>query len=314
MTDNGQTKDLAWQLEELEKLVHDRFIQKNENVKGAFTSGDFVEWRLRNIFGPQNISVELRDGPRVVTISESQAYTQALIRLSVRFADGTETYQDAVGVWPLAATKAREGGTLENTAPERYETVLKACQTDGIKAAAERLGTCFRPLSDLALKAFVVEREYRQKHPRQPGQTESEKEALFGTGNKSLQDPPPAGPEWPTETFEAGVPEEEQPATAKPGKAPIAKKGTPSGNGNIKAPKINTANWKAACDRLAAEEPYYRNKDGKANAYHIAGSAAKSGYTEINDANLDEAMAELRRRVREEKKLASITPEGYEKG
>lgn len=181
MTDNAQNKDLAWQLEELEKLVHDRFIQTNDNVKGAFTSGDFVEWRLRNIFGPQNISVELRDGPRVVTISESQAYTQALIRLSVRFADGTETYQDAVGVWPLAATKAKEGGTLEKTAPERYETVLKACQTDGIKAAAERLGTCFRPLSDLALKAFVAEREYRQKHPRQPGQTESEKEALFGT-------------------------------------------------------------------------------------------------------------------------------------
>ena len=81
MTDNAQTKDLAWQLEELEKLVHDRFVQKNDNVKGAFTSGDFVEWRLRNIFGPQNISVELRDGPRVVTISESQAYTQALIRM-----------------------------------------------------------------------------------------------------------------------------------------------------------------------------------------------------------------------------------------
>lgn len=175
-------RDLAWQLGELEKLAHDRFIQRNDNVKGDFTSGDFVEWRLRNIFGPQNISVELRDGPRVVTISESQAYAQALIRLSVRFADGTETFQDAVGVWPLAATKASQGGTLENTAAERYETVLKACQTDGIKAAAERLGTCFRPLFDLALKAFIVEREYRQKHPRQTGQTETDKEALFGNG------------------------------------------------------------------------------------------------------------------------------------
>ena len=153
--------ELEQQIQELNQLVDPWAVKKSKHVKGPYTTGEYVEYQLRRIFGPQNWSFTILSGPETITISNSEAYAQAVGRLTVRFADGSEVTQDSSGVWPLRATAASNGGTLENTAAERYETVLKAACTDALKAAAERIGTCFRPMSDLDLEAHVNREAFR---------------------------------------------------------------------------------------------------------------------------------------------------------
>ncbi len=152
---NNSPMTLDEQLQALSALVDEWAIKRDRHVKGRYTSGEYVEYQLRRIFGPHRWSFTVRDGPEIVRISESEAYARVTGRLHVTFADGTRTHQDAPGVWPLRATNAAKGGTLETTAAERFETVLKAACTDALKCAAERIGSCFRPLGDLELEGTI---------------------------------------------------------------------------------------------------------------------------------------------------------------
>jgi hypothetical protein len=146
---------LDQQVAALGRLTDDWALKQSRQVRGAFTSGEYVEYQLRTILGPHAWSFTVLQGPELVTISESEAYAQVVGRLEARFADGSVVHQDAVGVWPLRASNARGGGTLEDTSAERYEAVLKAACTDALKAAAERLGSCFRPLTDQELQHHI---------------------------------------------------------------------------------------------------------------------------------------------------------------
>jgi len=128
--------------------VDQRYIRKSQNVKGPYTTGDYVRWKMNQIFGPDNWSHTIVKGPELVTLNDQNAYVQVVIRLSVQFVNGQQAVHDDVGVSPLQATR---GAALESTAPERYETVLKSAITDGVKACVEYLGVCFRPLADEAL-------------------------------------------------------------------------------------------------------------------------------------------------------------------
>jgi len=102
-------------------------------------------------------------------------------RLSVRFADGSEAHQDDIGIWPLTATGARNGGTLESTAAERYETVEKAARTDCLKNAARNLGLCFGPTTDLELLAHIKRQAYLKVNGAGPTQSTAQNIAdLFG--------------------------------------------------------------------------------------------------------------------------------------
>lgn len=143
------------QLTALATLVKDWAVKKDKAVKGAFTSGDYVTWQLNHIFTPAGWSFTILHGPEVVTINEANAYVRLVGRLAVRFADGSEAHQDDVGIWPLRATGAQNGGTLEGTAIERYETVEKAARTDCLKNAARNLGPCFGPTTDLVLLEHI---------------------------------------------------------------------------------------------------------------------------------------------------------------
>ncbi len=136
----------------LSSPVEQRFIRQNSNVKGPYTTGDYVRWKLNQIFGPDNWSHTLVKGPEIVTLNEINAYVQVVVRLTVQFANGQQVIHEDVGMWLLQATK---GADLGKTAPERYETVFKAAITDGIKACAEYLGICFRPLTDETLNQEV---------------------------------------------------------------------------------------------------------------------------------------------------------------
>lgn len=147
------------QIEALGKMVENRFVKTKPEVKGPFTSGDYVRYQLNKIFGPDKWSSLILKGPDLVTLNDNNAYVQTVVRLSVEFANGSIVTHDDVGVWPLVATKKQNGNGsvgLGNTAPERYETVLKSVVTDGLKACTEHLGLCFRPLADKDLEKIVV--------------------------------------------------------------------------------------------------------------------------------------------------------------
>ena len=186
------------QLDTLTSLVDDWAIKKDKRVKGEFTSVDFVTFKLNEIFTPGGWSFTILDGPTLVTIKETAAYTQLVGRLKVRFADGTEAHQDDVGIWPLVATGAREGKTLTDTAPERYETVLKAARTDCLKNAARNLGTCFAPLTDLALREAKIRAAYENSAPEEGKKSSAQHIAeLYGPQDAlpeaKTEEPPPNG-------------------------------------------------------------------------------------------------------------------------
>jgi len=175
-------RTLIWQLERLRELVDSAFVKRAKEVKGAFTTGEYVTWLLNDIFGPSCWSFTILQGPELTTLSEKAAYAQVVGRLEVVFADGAKTHQDDIGIWPLVATGARRNGTLEDTAPERYETVCKAARTDCLKNAAYNLGTCFAPLSDGVLVRYLEQNEARERMaPLVEGKTAEENaDDLYG--------------------------------------------------------------------------------------------------------------------------------------
>lgn len=141
------------QREALASPIDSRFVKKDANVKGPYSTGDYVVWKLNEIFGPDNWKHTVQQGPELITNNDQNAYAQVTIRLTVQFANGEQVIHDDVGIWPFKATR---GQTLEGTAPERYETVIKASITDGIKACVEYLGICFRPMADENLRKHII--------------------------------------------------------------------------------------------------------------------------------------------------------------
>jgi hypothetical protein len=148
-------KTVELQREALGTPLEKCFIHESPNVKGPYTSGDYIRWKLNAVFGPDNWSHSIIMGPQLINLNEKSAYVQATVRLSVTFADGKTSIHDDVGVWPFQATSGKD---LPDTAPERYETVLKATITDGLKACTEYLGICFRPLADKAVETEIRKR------------------------------------------------------------------------------------------------------------------------------------------------------------
>ena len=75
-----------------------------------------------------------------------------------------------------------------------------------------------------------------------------------------------------------------------------------SGNGKTdqKIAKIRTPKWFNAARNMAGRFPYYQNKDGSANLFHMSGSAFKCGYREITDENLSLVLHDLEQRAREQ--------------
>jgi hypothetical protein len=134
-------------------------------VKGPFTTGDFVTYQLNRIFGHNGWSFEVSRFD-TVTLNEVNAYVRVVGRLTVRFADGSTVTKEDVGITPVTATKA--AGTLVDTRPEVFETGEKAAVTDCLKACAEKLGLCFRPLLDQEL-AKTIQRD-RAPRPNGNGQ------------------------------------------------------------------------------------------------------------------------------------------------
>jgi len=187
-------KTLHEQLGALESPVEDWAIKKDKRVKGLFTSVDFVTFKLNQVFTPSGWSFTILDGPRMITINESNAYAQVIGRLEVRFADGAKAHQDDVGIWPLTATGgAREGRPLTDTAPERYETVLKAARTDCLKNAARNLGSCFAPLADIALREAKRRAAYQNCDPeREEGTKPSHEHIAELFGEDARPETPPA--------------------------------------------------------------------------------------------------------------------------
>ncbi|MBN1535224.1 MAG: hypothetical protein JW908_00725 [Anaerolineales bacterium] len=145
------------QIDALSSPVEKKYIKIKPGIKGPFTSGDYVRWKLNQVFGPDHWSSMITKGPDLVTLNDNNAYVEAVVRLTVEFADGKVVTHDDVGVWPLVATKDKNGNSvgLDDTSPERYETVLKAVVTDALKACTESLGLCFRPLGDTDLDAII---------------------------------------------------------------------------------------------------------------------------------------------------------------
>lgn len=254
------------QVEALAALVEDWAIKKDRAVKGPFTSGDYVTYCLNEIFTPAGWSFTILSGPELITINKASAYIQLTGRLTIRFANGHEAHQDDIGIWPFTATKAKEGGTLADTAPERYETVLKAARTDCLKNAARNLGTCFAPLTDLELQAAIERRAYRENARAEiPKSTEEQIGDLFGS------EPPQKPPEPELE----GEASESPPEPAEPPR-------TGSGNGLM-----------GLLEEVNAE----LKKRGSPNLYnhenHIKNAMLGLGYSSYKPSEHDQVVAEL---------------------
>lgn len=149
---------LAEQRAALNTPVEPRFICRNPHIKGPYTTGDYIRWKMNQIFGPDNWSHTILQGPELVKVNDLNAYVQVSVRMTARFADGQTVTHDDVGV---AVLQASRGSDLDGTTPERYETVLKAAITDGVKACAEYLGICFRPLGDASLDKYLRSQKHR---------------------------------------------------------------------------------------------------------------------------------------------------------
>jgi hypothetical protein len=150
---------MSEQLDALATLIDPAQVHKSEHVKGAYSTSDYVTWLLNRVFTPARWSFTAVQGPEAVTLSDKSMYVQVVGRLTATFADGTTATRDDVGISPLQAS---QGGDLGHTAPERYETVVKAAVSDALKACAERLGVCFRPLTDLDLQEHIKRLEYQE--------------------------------------------------------------------------------------------------------------------------------------------------------
>ena len=142
-------ENVELQRSELGQPVDERFVRRAASVKGAYTTGDYVRLMLNRIFGPDNWSHTVLSGPELVRLNAGGAYVRTLVRLTVRFANGQQVVHEDVGITVLNAGRNLE---LDKIAPERYETALKAAVTDGLKACAEHLGACFRPMGDADLE------------------------------------------------------------------------------------------------------------------------------------------------------------------
>ena len=188
----SEERTTVWQFEELQKLVDPAFVKTAKQVKGSFTTGDYVTYQLNRILSPAKWSFTILDGPDMITLNEQNAYAQLIGRLEVTFADGSMAHQDDVGIWPLVATGARKGGTLNETAPERYETACKAARTDCLKNASYNLGTCFAPLSDGALVGFLRRDEVKNGMPELNESTSKSRADLFGIAKEREGDVAPA--------------------------------------------------------------------------------------------------------------------------
>jgi hypothetical protein len=112
------------------------------------------------------------------TVSDGTAYVRCTLRLSVAFANGTTAERDEIGVWPLTA-KGGASGDLHTTPPENYETTLKAAVSDALKAAAERFGPTFRPLTDYELHQHLAALQAIENGPRVGA--DQAVEELYGT-------------------------------------------------------------------------------------------------------------------------------------
>jgi hypothetical protein len=132
-----------------------------DQLEGPLSASDYMTWTLNQIFTPARWSFAILSGPDLVRLNDTAAYIQVTGRLEVTFADGCTVNRDGAGAWLLVATK--NNGSLDNTAPERYETALKATVSDALKACAERLGVCFRPLIDRELHEHIFREQFRRE-------------------------------------------------------------------------------------------------------------------------------------------------------
>lgn len=278
-----QTLTFEQQLDELAKLADQQFIQQNKNVKGPYTSGDYVEWQLRRIFGPHAFSVEIREPAHLVEISARESYAQTTVRLTATFANGSTTFQDALGIWPFRATNAGDGGTLEDTASERYETVLKAAVTDAVKAAAERIGSCFRPITDERVRVAISRAEFLATHDKMsPEQIAKGKAALFGEPERA-ESPAPTAP---------GAPAPEKPTNGK-AEADVHKMAEIKGH---------IPEWQKSCIGFAKKFPSYQTTakgkpSGQPNYMHILKAASLEGYPHITPENYEIVIEALYKRA-----------------
>jgi len=92
-------------------------------------------------------------------------------------------------------------------------------------------------------------------------------------------------------------------AKAKPqATAPDRSIGTATGDGqkyaHVKSGAVSA--WLKGAKALAARVPYYQDKDGQANLYHLVGSALKCGYQEITDDNLAAVLRDLEQHATEQ--------------
>jgi hypothetical protein len=58
----------------LDSPVEPRFICQNSHIKGPFTTGDYVRWKMNQIFGPDNWSHTILQGPDLVKVNDLNAY------------------------------------------------------------------------------------------------------------------------------------------------------------------------------------------------------------------------------------------------
>jgi len=79
---------------------------------------------------------------------------------------------------------------------------------------------------------------------------------------------------------------------------------TTTANGKSKPASIKSQSWADYGKALAATTPYYQNKDGAPDWFHMTGAAGKLGIEAITDENLEQVIDALRTYAHEQQKEA----------
>jgi len=125
---------------------------------------------------------------------------------------------------------------------------------------------------------------------REPG----EAEPLPGKVAEKVGNGKPAAAHRPAQAHPDEEAQAHAPIDADVAQAKAKPQTTPAtGDKGHKYAHVKSIAWFERAKALAARAPYYQDKNGQPNLYHLAGAALKCGYQEITDENLDAVLRDL---------------------
>lgn len=231
--------------------------------------------------------------------------------------------------WRAAAWRSNEywGRRFEKCSAEERGWLGAGANDIAIKCIVMRRRTGQKPMEFDGYGLYKVGQEYSKMNPLQCARYRAERDAMkaafpislpVGVGAKVADEETGEiingshdGPRWDVISTEPAELQIEQhlniadhPVTFTSEQEPNAPASDQEASRNeapaheqhkepVKKCTIKTAAWAGMLTRLQAKTAYFNGKDGAVNGYHATGAAAKCGYSEVTDDNLEHVLNDL---------------------